>query len=52
VFESYFHATANDSSDKQVKLKVSSDGTLSCRYIGNVTGTSAIDCMFTYLANG
>lgn len=50
VFESYFHATANDSSDKQVKLKVSSDGTLSCRYIGNATGASAIDCMFTYLA--
>ena len=52
AFESYFHATADDTANKQVKIKVSSDGTLSCRYMGNASGTSTIDCMFTYLANG
>ena len=52
AFESYFHATADDAANKQVKIKVSSDGTLSCRYMGNATGASTVDCMFVYLANG
>ena len=52
AFESYFHATADGSVDKQVKIKVSTAGTLSCRYMGNASGASTIDCMFTYLANG